>query len=68
VTTPRTPPRRLAVSPTQAAEMLGMGRSTFYRDVLPELRVVHHGRRTLIPIRELDAWLERNSAQPLVEP
>jgi excisionase family DNA binding protein len=62
----RPPPPRLALSPAEAAASLGMDRSTFYERVLPHLRVVREGRRVLIPVRELESYLERNAAQPLV--
>ena len=30
---------------------------------MPELRVVRRGRRRLIPVRELERWLEENAAR-----
>ena len=54
----------LAVSPEEAAELLGIARSTFYQRVLPELRVVDLGRRRLVPVRELERWIEKNAARP----
>jgi excisionase family DNA binding protein len=59
-----TPPR-LALSPDEAAKRLGIARSTFYKSVLPEIRVVNLGRRRLVPVRELDRWLERHARHPL---
>jgi hypothetical protein len=32
---------------------------------MPDLRVVQSGRRTLIPIRELEAWMNANAARAL---
>lgn len=55
---------RGALSPAEAAEWLGIARSTFYAEVLGELRVVRLGRRTLVPVRELERWLERRAAVP----
>jgi len=33
--------------------------------VMPELRVVRVGRRRLIPIRELERWLEHHATRAL---
>jgi excisionase family DNA binding protein len=54
--------RRLALTPAEAAYCVGVGRSFFYSQILPELRVVRRGRKTLVPIAELDRWLSRNLA------
>lgn len=54
---------RGALSPAEAAEWLGVARSTFYERVLPEIKVVDLGRRRLVPIVELEQWLERNAAR-----
>jgi excisionase family DNA binding protein len=61
---PRAPRRSggLALSVEEAAQELGVARSTFYLSVLPELRVVRIGRRVLVPRRELERWLERSAA------
>jgi excisionase family DNA binding protein len=56
----------LALSIADAARVLSVSRDTFERHVMPELRLVRVGRRLLVPMRELDDWLERNSAIPLV--
>jgi excisionase family DNA binding protein len=57
--------RRLAVAPEEAAAMIGVSRSHFYEHVAPELRVVRSGRRRLVPVTELERWLERNAARGL---
>jgi len=56
---------RLALSKPEAAEALGVSVDTLERHVLGELRVVRRGRLVLIPLRELEAWLERNAARTL---
>jgi hypothetical protein len=56
-----TQPLRLALRPAEAAEAIGLGRSAFYANVLPELRVVYVGRARLIPVSELERWLEREA-------
>lgn len=54
---------RGALSPAEAAAWLSISRATFYRTVLPELGTVTLGRRVLIPIAELQAWLERSTTR-----
>ncbi len=58
---------RLALTPTEAAGALGVSRDFLDQLVLPELRIVRRGRRRLIPVRELERWLDREAARPLVE-
>jgi excisionase family DNA binding protein len=52
----------LALSVEEAAAAIGVARSTFYVNVLPELSVVRIGRRVVVPRRELERWLERSAA------
>ena len=52
---------RLALSPEEAAATLGVSRDYFDTHIAPELRIVRRGRRKLVPVRELDAWLEREA-------
>ena len=59
------PPVALAVSREEAAALLSVSVDTFERHVLPDLRVVQVGRRQLVPIRELEAWLTANTARAL---
>jgi hypothetical protein len=47
--------------------MLSMSRDSFDRYVRDELRLVRVGRKVLVPVRELERWLERNAALPLVD-
>jgi excisionase family DNA binding protein len=56
---------RLAVSPAEAAELLGVSRDFFDEHVLPELRVVRRGRKVLVAIPELERWLAENAARTL---
>jgi hypothetical protein len=58
--TGRTVPR-IALSPDEAAESIGLGRSLFYADVLPELRTFMVGKRRLVPVAELERWAERQA-------
>jgi excisionase family DNA binding protein len=59
----RATPARLALTPDEAAGCLGIGRTTFYEQVLPELRVIRLGRKRLIPVRELEAWTDRAASR-----
>lgn len=58
--------RKLALSVEEAAEALGVSRDSFERHVMAELRLVRIGRRLLVPTRELERWIEREMASPLV--
>lgn len=53
---------RLALSIPEACEALGVGETYFRERVLPEIKVVRVGRRTLIPMTELKRFLEMNAA------
>lgn len=60
------PPRpvpALALRPEQAAQALGVSRSFFFAEILPELRVVRRGRLRLVPLRSLEEWIDRNAAR-----
>jgi hypothetical protein len=53
---------RLSLTPVEAAVVLGMSRDSFDRHVLPEIRVVRRGRLVLVPVKELERWVERSAA------
>ena len=57
-----TPPR-LTLSPDEAAASLGVSRDYFDEHVAPELRIVRVGRRRLVPLRELEEWIDRHAAR-----
>jgi excisionase family DNA binding protein len=50
---------RLAVSPDEAAAVLGVSRDYFDEHVIDELRIVRRGRRILVALAELERWLDR---------
>lgn len=54
---------RLALTPEEAAESIGAGRSFFYEHVLPELRIVRVGRKRLVPVVELERYLDREASR-----
>jgi excisionase family DNA binding protein len=57
---------RLAVSPDEAAAVLGVSRDYFDEHVMGELRVVRRGRRILVGLAELERWLDRAAVRATV--
>jgi hypothetical protein len=55
----------LALSPGQAAESLGISRDSFDRYVRDELRLVRIGQRIVVPVVELEVYLERHAERVL---
>jgi excisionase family DNA binding protein len=53
------------LTPVEAADALGLSRDSFDRYVRDELRLVRRGRLVLVPVRELERWIERNAALTL---
>jgi excisionase family DNA binding protein len=54
---------RLALSPDEAAAVLGVSRDYFDEHVIDELRVVRRGRRILVALAELERWLDRSATR-----
>ena len=52
---------RLALTRPEAAAALGMSLDSFERYVQPDLRLVRRGKLRVVPVRELERWLERNA-------
>lgn len=61
----QSPQLRLALSKVEAAASLGISVDHLERHVLPELKVVYAGARRLIPVRELERYLDRNAVPVL---
>ncbi|MFN8160611.1 MAG: hypothetical protein U0R52_06155 [Solirubrobacterales bacterium] len=61
--TPSSPPPSLTLTASGAAERLGVSPGFFRAEVLPELRVIRRGARVLVPVSELERWIERNAAR-----
>jgi excisionase family DNA binding protein len=57
---------RLAVSPDEAAEILGVSRDYFDEHVIGELHVIRRGRRILVALTELERWLDRAATRATV--
>lgn len=51
----------LALSVEQACEALGVSWDTWRVHIEPDMRLVRLGRRKLIPVSELQAWLDRHA-------
>ena len=66
---PKTPARpvqpvpRFALSRKEAAASLGMSLNHFERHVQPELKVALSGQLVLIPVAELERWVQRHARQ-----
>ena len=56
---------RLALTKPEAARAIGVSVDHLERHVLPELRAVRSGRLVLIPLRELERWVDEHAAVPL---
>ena len=56
---------RLALTRDEAAASVGMSLDSFERHVQPTLRLVRLGRMRLVPIGELEHWLEDHAQRTL---
>jgi hypothetical protein len=54
-------PPRLGLTVAEAASAVGMSESSFKRHVQPELRIVRRGSLRIIPVPEIERWLEGNA-------
>jgi hypothetical protein len=61
-------PGRLAITRAEAARSLGVSINSFERHVQPELKIVRRGKLRLIPVREIERWLEENAEWTLGAP
>jgi excisionase family DNA binding protein len=57
---------RLALSPDEAARVLGVSRDYLDEHVIDELRIVRRGRRILIALSEIERWLDRSAERATV--
>jgi excisionase family DNA binding protein len=64
LTSTRTTPR-LALNRAEAAASLGVSLRFFEEHIQSELRLVYRGRRRLVPISQLERWLEREAVRSL---
>ncbi len=54
-------PVPLCVRQEEAAAMLSISRRSLREEVLPQIRVIRRGRRTLIPVAELARWVDESA-------
>jgi hypothetical protein len=54
-------PKRLALRLTEAAQVLGMSDDSFARHVRPSIRTVRCDRLILVPVKELEDWIDQNA-------
>lgn len=52
---------RLALSRAEAAAALGMSLTAFQTHVQPHLQIVRRGSLRVIPVSELERWLQANA-------
>lgn len=58
--TPDPTPRPLAVAPADAAKMLSIGKTRLYEMIgTKDIPIIKIGRRTLIRVRDIEAFLDR---------
>ena len=56
---------RIALTRTESARSLGMGLTLFKEEVLPHLRVVRVRSKPVIPVTELERWVQENTEPPM---
>ncbi len=54
---------RLMLRVREAAEALGMCEDSFVRHVAPEVAMVRRGKLRLVPVKELERWIDENSVR-----
>lgn len=59
------PVPRLALTREEAAAAAGMSIQTFERYVQPTIRLVRLGRKRLVPVAELERWVDAHADHPL---
>jgi hypothetical protein len=60
-------PIRLALSPNEAAQALGVSRDHLDRHIAPELAWTYSGRRKFVSVRELERYLAESACRPLAQ-
>jgi hypothetical protein len=59
------PVPRVALTRVEAAAAIGMSLDSFERHVQPTLRLVRLGRMRLVPVAELERWLDEHAERAL---
>lgn len=55
---------RTGLTLEEAAASIGVSLAHFRRHVLPGLKIVHSGAARIVPVRELERFLERQAERP----
>lgn len=58
---------RFALTPAEAAASIGVGPDFFDANVRPRLRLIREGRKVLVPVVELERWVEQTASTPIAE-
>jgi excisionase family DNA binding protein len=58
---PTAPVPRVSLTREEAAASLGVSLTTFAERIQPHLKIVRIGSARLIPVRELERWVERHA-------
>jgi excisionase family DNA binding protein len=64
---PRSPVPRLALTPSEAAQSLGVSADFFREHVDHQLRWNREGRKRLVAVAEVERWLTENAERVLPE-
>jgi hypothetical protein len=56
---------RIALTRGEAAASLGVSLTTFKSQVQPDLRIVRRGKVRMIPVAELERWVDANAQRVL---
>jgi hypothetical protein len=63
--TPKAPIPSLALTAARAAASLDMSEDHFREHVAPDLKWIRQGRKRVVSVAELEAWLSENAARVL---
>ena len=58
---------RFALTPPEAAAAIGVGEDFFSEHVRPEVRLIRRGRKVLIPVGEIERWLDQAAERTITE-
>jgi excisionase family DNA binding protein len=63
-----TAPPRLALTREEAARSLGVSLDSFERYIQADLKLIRRGRLRLVPVAELERWINENARRTLDGP
>lgn len=58
---------RFALTTVEAAASIGVGPDFFDTNIRPYLALVREGRKVLVPVTEIERWVEENASPPVSE-